>query len=189
MPLTPASITGLVTVNLLATGNLGTKVPQLAAGVAAGVMLWNASLKVVTIDAGTLGVGVGLLPCVIPQPLLLASFLGGLAATGNVGVMMPLLALGLANGLALSFATGVITTTHPTVGTGTGVARFNGGSAVPGMIGGFASVGMVGPGPTKIATGIGVGLDTAFAAFTVPIPIVGPPSPAASGGTGFGTIV
>lgn len=189
MPLTPASLTAVLTVNLLAAGNLGSKTPQLASGIAAGVMIWNSTLKVQTVDAGSLGVGKGFLPCIIPQPLLLAGLLGGLASTGNVGVRLPLLALGVANGLALGFPTGIITTTHPTVGTGTGVAKFLGASAVAGMIAGFSSVGMVGPGPSKIATGIGIGIDTAFAAFIVPVPIVGSASPSASGGTGFGAIV
>lgn len=189
MPLTPASIAGLVTANLLATGNIGTKTPQLASGIAAGVMAWNAALKVQTTDVGTAGVGQGILPCVIPQPLLLGGLLGGLSSTGNIGVRMPLLAMGIANGLAAAYPLGLILTTNPTVGVGTGIAKFVGPSAVASMIGGFASVGMTGPGPTKIATGIGIGLDTAFAAFTVPVPIVGPPSPSAASGSGFGTIV
>jgi len=189
MPLTPAGLTAALTTNLFAAGNIGMKTPQLAAGIAAGVMIWNSTLKVTTVDAGSLGVGKGFLPCVIPQPLLLVGLLGGLASTGNVGVRLPLLALGVANGLALGFPQGIIMTTHPTVGTGMGVAKFLGTSAVAGMISGFASVGMVGPGPSKMATGIGIGIDTAFAAFTCPVPIVGSASPSASGGTGFGAIV
>jgi len=189
MPLTPDGLTATLTAGLASAGNIGAKVPQLAAGVAAGVMTWNATFKVITVDAGTAGVGTGILPCAIPQPLLLLSLLSGLAATGNVGVRLPLLALGLANGLATGFLQGLITTQHPSVGVGTAVAKFVGASAVAGMISGFASVGMVGPGPTKIATGIGIGIHTAFAAFTIPVPIVGSASPIGASGSGFGVIL
>lgn len=189
MPLTPPGIVGTVLPSLLATGNIGMGTPQLSSGIAAGVMLWVAQMKVTTIDAGSLGVGAGLLPCVIPQPLLLGGVLAGCAAFGNVGPMMPPFALGVATGLSLAFPQGIITTIHPTVGSGTGVARFVGPSAIPSMIGGFSSVGMVGPGSVKMASSIGMGIDIAFAAFTVPIPIVGSASPVGSGGTGTGTII
>ena len=189
MPLTPIGIAGLLIPNLIATGNIGIGVPKLAAGIASGIISWNATLKVLTVDVGSFGVGTGSLPCAIPQPLLFASLLSGLAAAGNVGVMMPLLALGTANGLALAFLQGLVVTLHPSVGVGTGIARFIGPPATPSMIRGFASAGMVGPGPTKMATGIGIGLSIAFGSFVLPIPILGPPSPASSSGSGFGSIV
>jgi hypothetical protein len=50
MPLTPPGITGLVASNLLAAGNIGQGTPKLAAGIAAGVMLWVAGVKVTTVD-------------------------------------------------------------------------------------------------------------------------------------------
>ena len=186
MPLTPPGIVGVLAPNLAATGNIGMGMPQLSSGVAAGIMLWNGVLKVTTVDTGTAGMGAGALPCLIPQPLLLSNLLTGFASFGNVGPMMPLLALGLSNGLALAFLQGIVTTVHPSVGTGTAVARFVGSSAVPLMIAGFASVGMVGPGPIRIASSIGMGLDLAFAVFSLLVPIIGPPSPIASSGVGTG---
>jgi hypothetical protein len=75
------------------------------------------------------------------------------------------------------------------VGLGTGVAKIVGAGAVPFMISGFASAGMVGPASVKTATGIGIGLTLAFATFTMPIVIAGPPSIAPSAGVGVGKIV
>jgi hypothetical protein len=189
MPLTPPGIIGVMLPALFSAGNIGTGTPKLASGIAAGVMLWVAQMKVTTIDTGSLGVGVGLLPCAVPQPLLFAGVGAGMVSFGNVGPMAPLLTLGVANGLALAFLQGLITTTHPSVGTGSGVAKFVGPSAISSMVGGFASLGMVSPGAVKIASSIGMGIDIAFAGFIVPIPIVGSASPVASGGTGTGTIV
>ena len=190
MPLTPPGIAGVLAPALAGTGMLGVSVPQLALGVGIGVTLWTKALTVVTVDAGTLGAGVGTLPCVIPPPLLIGGMLTGLPAAAIAGVASPLLATGLGTGLATAFATqGLITTVHPTVGVGTGVCTFPGPSAVPFMIAGLASAGLVGTNVAQLGAGIGMGLDIGFAAFTVPIPIVGAPAPASAAGAGTGKIV
>jgi hypothetical protein len=189
MPLTPAGIIAALTPNLAATGNLGVSVPKLAAGVAAGIALWNPTVRVTTLDAGTLGAGTGVLPCLLPQPLLLGGFTAGMASFGIAGIFAASLALGLANGLAQAYPQGLISTINPTVGVGTGVAKFVGPSAMSAMNQGFSSAGLVGPESVKIANAIGFGLSQAFAGFTVPIPIVGPPSTVGSSGSGSGTIV
>lgn len=190
MPLTPAGIAAIVAPALAGSGMLGTSVPQVALGIGNGVCLWTAALTVTTVDVGTLGSGVGALPCAIPPPLLIGGMLGGFASAGVAGPMAPLLANGVANGLATAFTSqGLIVTVHPTVGVGTGVCTFPGPSAVPFMISGFASAGLVGVSTVQIATGVGLGLDTGFAGFTVPTPIVGAPAPLSGGGTGTGKIV
>lgn len=190
MPLTPPGIAGVLVPALVGTGMLGSNVPQLALGVGIGVTLWTKALTVATVDGGTLGVGAGILPCVIPPPLLIGGMLTGFPSAAISGVSSPLLATGLGVGLATAFATqGLITTVHPTVGVGTGVCTFPGPSAVPFMIEGLTSAGLTGSNVTQLATGIGMGLDIGFAAFTVPIPIVGTPSPVSSAGTGTGKIV
>jgi hypothetical protein len=189
MPLTPVGLSAVLIPNLVGAGMLGTGLPQYALGVSNGVVLYNLQLKVITVDAGTLGAGVGLLPLLVPQPLLLSGLFAGFAAQALIGPMAPPLAIGLANGLSLGLVQGLVTTVHPTVGVGACVARFVGPSAVPSMIAGFASAGMVGPGATKKASAIGIALDIVFQAFTLPIPIVGPPSILPGGGAGFGTVV
>ena len=190
MPLTPPGIAGVLVPALVGSGMLGTNVPQLALGIGIGVTLWTQSLTVSTVDAGTLGAGLGFLPCVIPPPLLIGGMLSGFAAAGISGVVMPLLATGIGTGLATAFASqGVITTVHPTVGVGTGVCSFPGPSAVPFLISGLTSAGLTGTSVTQLGTGIGTGLDIGFAAFVIPIPILGAPSPAPSAGAGSGKIV
>ena len=189
MPLTPPGVAAALIPSLLASGNIGIAVPLFALGTATGVCLFAQSSAVVSVDAGTLGVGATALPLLVPQPLLLGNLLLGFAAVGNVGIMTPLLATGLSVGLNIGFLQGLITMVHPTVGLGTGVAKFVPSGAVPAMIAGFAAAGMVGPGAIKTATGIGIGLTTLFAAYALPVPIVGPPNIAPGAGAGFGKIV
>jgi len=189
MPLTPVGLAGILVPALISSAQIGIAVPQFSLGVATGASLFLQQSTVTSVDSGTLGVGATVVPLLVPQPLLLTSLLAGFASTGMVGVMSPLLALGLANGFALGFLQGLVTMTHPGVGLGAGVAKLIGVGAVPAMIQGFAASGMTGPGPIKMATSIGIGLSITFVAWTMPIPIAGAPSIAPSSGTGFGKIV
>lgn len=189
MPLTPVGLAGVLVPALAAAAQTGIAVPQFATGVATGVTLFAAQSTVTSVDTGTAGVGATTLPLLVPQPLLLSSMLAGFAATGQVGVMAPLLATGLANGLALGFLQGLVVMTHPGVGVGAGVAKVIAVGAIPAMIAGFAAATMVGPGSVKMATAIGIALTLTFATYTLPIPIVGSPSIVPSTGVGIGKIV
>ena len=189
MPLTPPGVAGVMIPALVAAAQIGIAVPQYALGIATGVTIFAQQSTVTSVDTGTLGAGVTALPLLVPQPLLLASILAGYAATGTVGVMAPLNALGVANGLALGFLQGLIVMTHPGVGVGAGVAKVIAVGAVPAMIAGFAAAGMVGIGATKMATAIGIGLTICFATFVMPVPILGPPSIVPGAGVGIGKIV
>ena len=107
MPLTPPIIAGALLASIPASGNIGLSVPQLAAGIAAGVSLWATStLTIVTVDVGTLGAGVGAVPFVVPPPLLIANMIASFPATGHFGIMAPALATGIALGLAAAFPSG-----------------------------------------------------------------------------------
>jgi hypothetical protein len=189
MPLTPPGLAAALIPALLASGNTGIAVPQFALGVATGVCLFTQSSPATSVDAGTLGVGATAMPFLVPQPLILTNLLAGFAATGTVGIMMPSLALGLSVGLNVGFLQGVLTMVHPSVGLGAAVVKLVPAGAVPAMIAGFAAAAMVGPGAIKTATGIGIGLTTLFAAYTLPAPIVGPPNIAPGAGVGVGKIV
>ena len=189
MPLTPPGLAAALIPALLASGNIGIAVPQLALGTATGVCLFTQSMPVISADVGTLGVGATALPLLVPQPLLLTSLLAGFAASATVGTMAPLLAAGLSVGLNVGFLQGLITMAHPSVGVGTGVAKFIPTGAIPAMIAGFATAGMIGPGAIKTATGIGIAMTLVFGAYTLPVPIVGPPAPAPGAGAGIGKIV
>lgn len=192
MPLNPPALSsGFIAPNLLSMGNIGTGMPKFAMGCAIGVCQYlTVQAKVTTVDAGTLGVGTSIMPLIVPTPLLQGALFGGFSAMGILGPMAPLLITGLTNGLVTGWlALALLQTNHPGIGTGAGVARIVGPTAVPAMLAGFASMGMVGDGPVKTATAIGIGLDTTFAAFFEPIPIVGSASPAGGAGIGFGTVI
>ena len=192
MPLNPPTLaTGFIAPNLLATGNIGTGMPKFAMGVAIGVCQFlTVQAKVATVDAGTLGVGTSIMPLIVPTPLLQGALFSGFSSMGILGPMAPLLITGLTNGLVTGWlALALLQTNHPGIGTGSGLARIVGPTAVPAMIGGFASMGMVGDGPVKTATAIGIGLDITFSSFVEPIPIVGSASPVGGAGVGFGTVI
>ena len=190
MPLTQVGLTGTLAGALASTGHVGPSVPQLATGVASGVVTFiTSSLKAVTVDTGTVGNGNGALPLLVPTPLLIGSLTGGFTAQAIMGAFAPQTILGLSNGLTTGLAQGVITTIHPSVGTGSGVVHLVGASAVPSMIAGFASAGLTGPASVRLATAVGLGHDTTFAAFVTVTPIVGGAGPAPSSGAGFGTVV
>ena len=189
MPLTPPDVTKLVADALSSALMVGPAASKLAFAVGIGVCQWLGALTVVTNDVGTAGSGIGQFPCPIPPSLLLAALSSNLPSAGIAGPSSAQLASGLANGLAASFAKGIITTVHPIVGVGVGVASFPGPSAIPFMLSGFGSASLVGSSAAKLATAIGSSLDQAFAGFTIPIPIVGAPSMLASAGVGGGKIV
>jgi len=188
VPLTPPGVAAPLLASLVSFGHLGTHTPTLAQGIAQGVVTWALSVTVTTVDVGTAGAGVGLLP-LPPPPTLLATMQAGFLGQGIVGIFAPLTANAIASGLTAGFPQALITTTHPTVGAGTAVATFTAAPAVTFLLAGFASVGWTGAALPQLASAIGFALDTAFASHVVPIPIVGPPSPVASGGFGFGSLL
>lgn len=189
MPITPPGLVGAILPNLAAVAMIGTSVPQLALGVATGVTLFNTAMKVVSVDVGTLGVGAGLGPVVVPPPALLGAMLTSFLATGIHGVMAVPLATGLSTGIALGFAQGLIVTVNTGVGLGSGVAKFIPGPGPPAMIAGFAAAGLIGISAVQLATAIGLALTITFAALVGPIVITGPPSIVAGSGAGIGQIV
>jgi len=189
MPITGPGSASVLIPNLASTGNIGTGMPQLATGIGTGLSLWTPTIRVATVDVGTAGVGVGSLPLVVPQPALYGFLIESMAATAQLGPLGPLFQLGLANGLVAAFVQGLILTTHPSVGTGSAVARFFAPPASVPMVQGFSMVGMVGSGPVKFATAIGLALSKTFAALTLPMPIVGSASTSGSSGLGSGGII
>lgn len=190
MPLSSTILAPTLAVNLAAVLHIGTGMPRFAKGIANGVVGYLEKVSVTTVDTGTLGVGTSLTPLVIVQQALLNTLLIGFAAQEILGPLAPFTAQGISNGLALGVsALAFQKTDHPTVGSGTGVMRITGGSAIPFMIQGFKDAGLSGEGSRKQATAIGIGLDIYFAAFVMPIPIVGPASTFASAGVGSGRIV
>lgn len=190
MPITPANLTASVLAGLAGSGFTGQLLPTLASGVGNGVAQWVGALTVVTTDVGTGGAGTGILPWLVPQPVLTANMLAAYAANAHVGMNAAQEATGIATGLAIGFAQGLITTTHPTVGTGAGtVLKITGAPAISFLLAGFASVGIKGESAAKKANAISQALDQTLAVSILVVPIVGPTAPYASSGAGFGRIV
>lgn len=192
MPLnSPALAAGFLAPNLLGVAHVGPGMPKFASAVATGVSAHlTGVLKVITTGSGVVGTGVTLIPLAVPPPLIQGALFGGFQSQSLNGPMSPLTITGLTNGLSQGFLSlALVQATWPNVGVGAGVAKFVGPSAVPAMLAGFASQGMVTGGSIKMATAIGIALDTIFQSFVMPVPIVGSPSIAPSAGAGFGVVI
>jgi hypothetical protein len=189
MPINPPGVVAALIPALISGGMIGPATPKLALGLAIGVSTWVGQIQIVTVDVGTLGVGVGLLPLVVPPPPLLAALLLNLPAAGVLGIMMPPMAVGLSIGLSASFAQGILSTIHPTVGTGAATAKLIPPQPLPFIQAGLKSVDITGSSSVNLATGISNALFVTFLALTFPVPIVGAPSISPSGGVGTGKIL
>lgn len=189
MAFVPAAATLSIAAGLVGAAHLGPGVGKLAAGIAAGCTAWFQVLPVKTVDTGLVGAGTGTIPLIVPAPLLQGGLAAGFAGMQILGPMAPLTILGLSVGITTAFAQANVVTSHPGVGQGTCVVSFGTSTAVGPMIAGFASFGLVTPGSVKMATAIGIGLDTTFASFTTVSPIVGAPGSSAASGVGFGAVI
>lgn len=188
MPLAPPAVALVLASNLASTGHLGFALPAFAQAVATGVASWAAKATVQVVGVGAAGTGVATLPLTVPQPLLLTSLQTGFASAGLTGFFSPMTVLGLANGFASALPSGIMLATVVGVGLGAGVARISSPPAVTDFQAGFAALGMGGTSTGQIALALGLAFDMTFAAFSIPIPIVGPAGPAPGSGTGVGKI-
>jgi hypothetical protein len=168
---------------------VGASSPSFALGISIGLVTWVATVSVETADVGTAGAGAGTTVLVVPAPTLLTALQEAFPAAGLVGAMAPALATGLSNGFATAFPQANVITTHPTVGTGSGVAKFIAPPAITAMQEGLASQGMTNTGALQIAGAISTALTAVFSVFTIPVVIVGPSSSDPSTGVGTGKIV
>ena len=182
-------MTAAIAGGLASSGFTGVGIPQLAAGIASGVLLWLPQVQVISADTGTAGAGTTTFPLFIPPPLLTAALLSAYPASSHLGIFAPLEATALGLGLASGFAQGLIVMAHPGVGVGTGIAKFVGPPALPSLVAGMASAGLVGIFTPLKAQAISQALLTVFSAYVIPVPIVGPSSPIASTGVGVGKVV
>ncbi len=189
MPITTTGGALILTPALVGVGMIGTATPKLSSTVAQGLSLWADTRKVQTADVGTLGAGVGLLPLLVPAQLFVPLLIGNFVAQGIFGPLAPLYIAGLAPALSAALLPGFIKTNHPAVGLGVATASIKGPPAVALFLQAFEEEGMSGEGPQKLARALGLTFDQVFAPFLIPVPIVGPPSPAPSAGVGFGSIL
>lgn len=190
MPIAFPAITGILTPSLFSAALIGVETPRLASGVATGLVYWVPQVTISTVDAGSAGVGTGVpIPWVVPQPVLFANLSANIPPAGFFGIFTPPLILGLSIGISTAFLQMLLSTTHPTVGVGSGVARFAAPPAATSMVAGFASAGLVGEAAPRLATAIGVALDSTLASLVMPVAIVGSVSPSPASGAGTGKII
>jgi hypothetical protein len=170
-------------------GFVGTAIPNLSLGIGLGISLWAKAQVVNTVDAGFLGAGKGILPFLIPAPLLLSNLMTAYSSKGIVGEMAPQEANSIATGLSVGLAQGSIESVHPTVGTGGGTGIVSGPSAFSFLMQGFSSNGILGEFAPKKASAISTALMVTLQSFTFLIPIVGSGSSSAGSGVGSGVLV
>jgi hypothetical protein len=189
MPMVAPVLSATITGAIFAGGLIGPAVPKLGSGIGQGIALWVKQLKVVTVDTGAVGVGKGLAPLIVPQPLIMVNLLLAYTINGQLGVMAPLEATAIANGLFVGFAQGLITTNHPSVGVGAAIGRITGPPAFSSLMQGFSSAGITGPGASKKANAISLALSIVTQTLVLPIAIVGAAGPSPSAGSGIGSII
>lgn len=189
MPLAPPNVAATLGTNLLAVGHVGTDLPRFVQAVGLGVSNWAAAATVSVTGTGASGTGQALLPMTVPAPLILTSVQASFVENGILGLISPLTALGLSNGLFAAFPQGVLQATVVGVGSGAGVARVSSAPAFTFFQAAFSSLGMKGTATSQMALALGGAFDKIFAAFSIAIPIVGPSGPSAGVGSGTGKIV
>lgn len=179
-----------LTPSLIGVGLIGIGTPKIIKGVAIGLALWASSRSLSTVDVGTVGVGKGFFPLVPPVSSLLPTLQINAVSEKMLGIFTPTFLSGLASGLSFSLATGILSTSHPSVGVGTAIATIAGPPGRLSFLQGFESAGVTGETGKKLAKVIGNSLDTIYATpLITPIPIVGSPSPTGSSGIGVGKIL
>jgi hypothetical protein len=183
--------TRLLTQSLKANGAQGSEVVKLAKGVALGVQAWLPKLRVQSLDSGTAGAGVGTGPLVLPSRVLYQNLLVSFKQAGLAGEFSPNICMGLAQGLSGCFDTMTYQTAHPVVSSGVGVGTVQpppGKVGVPAILQGLNGAGLTGQTVPQLAGAIEQGLRVSVNSLVFSIPIVGPTTPTAASGAGFGKV-
>lgn len=188
MAYTPVGGAIVIASSLLSYAHIGPGAIKLASGIASGLDTWLHAVPITTVDVGVVGLGVGIIPLIVPLPALLAAVTIGFTSQGILGPMAVLTIPAIATGLTQAFIQAQVITQHPGVGLGACVVRFGSLSAVQPMIQGFATQKMTTQGSIKLATAIGMAIDIVFAVLTLPSPIAGPAGPLPFAGVGFGNV-
>jgi len=189
MPISIPGLTGSLMTGLLSAGDIGIAVPQLALGLATGTFQWLQASQITSVDVGTLGVGAGTGPFLVPSSVLLPALLAGFSSAGILGVMSSPTAVGLAQGFSLGFLQGLIITVNTGVGLGTGIAKLVPVPAFPFIQAGLTSAGCVGISAVQFATAITTAFSQVFGSLVFPIVVAGPPSIIPGGGAGIGKVI
>jgi hypothetical protein len=196
MALVATGLQGMLIGQFAANGLLGTSTAQLANALSQGICLnLLATAQVTTVDSGTAGAGVGASKVIGINPgALIPMMIGQFASQGMLGTMSVALAAAISNGFCTWFlASNQTQTVHSGVGAGVGQGTVVGlsPSGMANMIKGMmAANGLLGTYSPKLADAIGNAIVPHVMSMGVVItPIVGPPSPSGSSGTGTGKVL
>jgi hypothetical protein len=191
MPMDPGTLTPIFLANLVSVGLIGPSTIQLATGLANGTSIYaNTAIQFQSVDAGTLGAGVGLGAGVIVPPAIIQAMIGSFTAHGILGPFSIPTATGVAQGMQMSFALAIVQTVAAGVGLGAGVGFCipNPGASTGIFMAAFTAAGMLGPSTIQLASAVAVGLDLVLPASIAPVVIVGPPNILPGAGTGIGKL-
>lgn len=191
MALDPATTTPIFLGFLGAQGNLGVSAPRLALGLSRGLSEYaSTSLRVISVDVGTLGVGAGTgSGMVMPQPAAVASMVAAFQSHSISGISSVPCATAIALGMCSSLMQSTIQTVSPSVGTGTGIATLLPSAESIGIfIRSFQSSGLQGVQSANMATAVAQGFNAVAPLCKAPIAIVGPPNVSPSSGSGLGKL-
>lgn len=191
MAINPATTLPIFQAGLTANGLVGTGATQLSDGLSSGLFTYiTTGVTVISIDAGTLGVGTGVgIGIVLSESVVLQVLVPFMAGEGIFGIMSFPLANAIAFGVSSSLILGQISTINPLVGVGAGkVQLIPNGSGAAIFESCFKAAGLAGASASNLATAVGSALDTVIAFAVGVVAIVGVPSIIGSAGVGSGTI-
>lgn len=196
MALVAGALQGLLLGQFAANGILGSSSPQLASALANGITTnILATANVTTVDAGTLGAGVGNSKVIgINSGDLKPMMIGMFAAQGMLGTHSAPLASAISDAFCIWFLAGNQTiTSHAGVGLGVGTGKVIGltPAAMEGiLVGMLASSGILGIYSPKLAKAVANSIVPHILAMGMVItPIVGNPNILPGGGAGFGKVL
>jgi len=192
MPMDPATLTPVFLSQLISVGLIGPSTIQLATGLANGTSIYAETVvQFQSVDAGTLGAGVGLGASVTVPPTIIPAMIGSFTAHGILGPFSIPTATGVANGMMLAFKLAIIQTVAAGVGLGAGVGFCipNPGASAGIYFAAFQAAGMLGPSTIQLASAVAAGLDLVLPTSIAPVAIVGPPNILPGAGTGIGKLI
>lgn len=191
MPMNPATLLPIMTANLISNGIAGSSVTQLASGLSNGLSQYaTGSIRVQTIDVGTVGAGVGTGFGIIIPPSISTAMSGSFLANSLTGSYSLNLSNAIAQSFIQAFSLALISTTSPSVGIGSGKVILIPNPSISTVIFYNAMVfaGMSGIHITQLASAIANGLDSVLPSANGVVVITGSPSIYSSSGSGFGIL-
>lgn len=195
MPITIPSMAAQIKVQLNARTIIGAYSQNLAMGVATGTASFIQTLVVQTNDTGTAGAGVGTGKVIIEPASGTGYVTAQMMAAGLVGRNHPLIAQGIAFGIAIEIgATALVQTAVTGVAVGAGIGRIinaEPGTATSLIYAGLTSQGLVGNKVMALANALGTGIATWLNTATITTVVAGTPviPPVVAQGVGVGKIL